>query len=77
MMSQYKKYLSLILVSCLCLSLNACELFQNPEDNHQALCKEIKHRLIYTGATADQREKWQQRSDQTKLNEMYQTEDCK
>lgn len=70
------KYISIICIASLSLSLNACQLFQNKEDNHYAYCKEVRNQMMFNGATSHQGEAWKDRSERAKLFETYHTQGC-
>jgi hypothetical protein len=58
------------------LLLNACQIFQNPEDNHKAICKEMKNQMTFSGETANRSLAFQERSEQDKLSQSYHDEGC-
>lgn len=59
------------------LFLTSCSLFQNnKEQNREAVCKELNHRIIFNGATADQSVALQQRAEMETLTKDYREEGC-
>jgi hypothetical protein len=57
--------------------LTACGLFQNnKEQNREALCKELNHRIIFNGATPDQSVAIEQRAEMETLTKDYRAEGC-
>ena len=69
-----KYTLSIMMLTTL---LTSCALFQNNADqNHQAYCKEIKHRMIFNAATPNQATATQQRAEMEGLSRTYRNEDC-
>lgn len=71
-----KKYLFLAISVCLGLSLSACQLMQNSEDNRAARCKEMKSRMILNGSPLNQSTAFEERADQDKLNQSFHDDDC-
>jgi hypothetical protein len=67
-----------LVISCFFgLILSSCALFQNnKEQNRQAVCKELNHRIIFNGATADPSVAMQQRAEMETLTKDYRTEGC-
>lgn len=61
----------------LSLSLVACGHLQNAQDNQQAICKEIKHRMIFNSATSNQNLAIKQRAEMEGLTRSYHEEGCK
>jgi hypothetical protein len=57
--------------------LTACSLFQNNStQNQQAMCKELKHQIIFNGATGNQLLATQQRAQSDTLTKSYHQEGC-
>ena len=57
--------------------LTSCSLFQNnKEQNQAAVCKELNHRIIFNGATADPSAAMQQRAEMETLTKDYRTQGC-
>jgi hypothetical protein len=71
-----KKTLSITGLICFSLLLSACQLFQNPEDNHKAICKEMKNQMTFSGETANRSLAFQERAEQSKLSQSYHDEGC-
>jgi hypothetical protein len=70
---------SLVVIGFISLSvcLNACQTLHNQQDNHYAMCKEIKNQMLFSrNDPAHQNIAFQQQQDQAKLAESYQTEGC-
>ena len=68
--------LLLILYACV-FFLPSCALFQdNKEQNQAAMCKELNHRIIFNGATADPSAAMQQRAEMETLTKDYRTQGC-
>ncbi len=68
----------LIWLACLLMSLAACSWFQNnPEENRKAMCKELKHRIIFNAATPNQIVATQERAETATLHRSYREDDCK
>lgn len=80
----YMKYGELIMqktiyltgLSCVVLLLNGCQLFQSPENNHRAMCKELKSQIIFNGHNASPSIAFQERADRGKLAQSYHDEGC-
>jgi hypothetical protein len=67
----------LVVVSFFVIFLTSCALFQNnKEQNREAVCKELNHRIIFNGATADQSVAMQQRAEMETLTKDYREEGC-
>jgi lipid-binding SYLF domain-containing protein len=71
-----KKYLFSAVSVCLGLSLSACQLMQNNEDNRAARCKEMKSRMILSGSPMNPSTAFEEREDQAKLNQSFHDDDC-
>ena len=57
--------------------LSSCSLFQtNTEDNRLAVCKELKHRMMFNGATSNQALATQERAEWNKLSQAYKDQGC-
>jgi hypothetical protein len=57
--------------------LTSCALFQNnKEQNREAVCKELNHRMIFNGATPDSSTALNQRAEMEILTKEYRTEGC-
>ncbi len=64
---------SLLLLLC----LSSCALFQNnPEENRKAMCKELKQRIIFNGATSNQIVATQERAETATLDQSYREDQC-
>lgn len=64
-------------ISLACTFLSACSVFQNTSDNNQtAVCKELKHRIIFNGATGNDTKAAQQRAELDTLNQNYRDQGC-
>ena len=60
-----------------CFSLNSCGLFpSDPVQDHNAICKEIKNRMMFGGATGDATVASQQRAEMDNLSRSYREEKC-
>jgi hypothetical protein len=61
----------------LCSFLSACSMFQNnTNENRLAVCKELKRRIIFNGATSNDTKAVQQRAELNTLNQDYRDERC-
>jgi len=50
---------------------------QNTADNnHAAVCKELKRRIVFNAATGNNTEATQQRAELNRLNKNYNTQGC-
>lgn len=59
------------------LILSSCTIFNNnPQDNHIGICKELKQRMIFNGATFNQTKATQQRAEMGKLTQSYNNQGC-
>ncbi len=57
--------------------ISSCSLVDGTADNnHVAICKELKRRIIYNGATGNNTEATQQRAELNRLNKSYNTQGC-
>ena len=57
--------------------LTSCSLFQNnKEQNRQAVCKELNHRIIFNGATPNPTVALQERAEMETLTNDYRSEGC-
>ena len=68
-----------VLLACWCFVffLTSCALFQNnKEENKAAVCKELNHRIIFNGATADPSAAMQQRAEMETLTKDYRSQGC-
>lgn len=64
-----------MLIGLTCLT--ACSIFQNtPEQTQKAMCQELKHRIIFNGATSNAVEATQQRAESGGLAKSYREENC-
>lgn len=71
---QMNRLLIIILVTTLTAS---CAVFENTADNnHKAVCKELKRQIIFNGATGNNTEATQQRGELNRLNKSYNTQGC-
>lgn len=69
--------LRMIGITVLLASLSACSIFQNsPEQNHHAMCEELKHRIIFNGATPNQTAATQERAGMGTLANSYREQGC-
>lgn len=67
----------LFVASFLGVFLTSCALFQNnKEQNREAVCKELNHRIIFNGATSNPTDAMQQRAEMDTLTKDYRTEGC-
>ena len=67
----------LIVVCFTGLFLTSCSLFQNnKEQNREAVCKELNHRIIFNGATPNQSVALEQRAEMDTLTKDYRAEGC-
>lgn len=71
-----KKTIFLLGISCAALLLNGCQLFQNSEDNHRAMCKELKSQMIFSGHNASPSIAFQEHADKGKVAQSYHDENC-
>lgn len=61
----------------LCIPIAACSLFKNnPEENREAVCKELTHRIIFNAATGDQTAATQERANMDTISKNYRAEGC-
>ena len=72
----FRTIIHLFLLCFFGLSLTACSSFQNKTENQQAVCKELKYRMIFNGATPNQQEAMQQRAEVNNLNKSYREDGC-
>lgn len=64
-------------VTLLAASLSSCSLMQDTADNnHKAVCKELKRQIVFNGATGNNTEATQQRGELNRLNKSYNTQGC-
>jgi hypothetical protein len=59
--------LSIFLTSCASLA---------PKPGKPAICNELKHRIIFNGATNDPQDFMKQRAELSNLDRTYRNEDC-
>ena len=60
----------------LATSLSSCAYFQGKSDQHEAVCKSIKYRMMYNSVTPTRQPTWEQRSETARLNKSYHDEGC-
>lgn len=61
----------------LCFYITSCNLLQNDQaENHDAICKELKNRMIYSGATNNPIKASQDRAEMNNLSRTYREENC-
>ncbi len=59
------------------LLLNGCSWMQGTADNdHAAVCKELKRRIVFNAATGNNTEATQQRAELNRLNKNYNVQGC-
>lgn len=46
------------------------------DNNHKAVCKELKRRIVFNAATGNNTEATQQRAELNRLNKNYNTQGC-
>ncbi|HSW93150.1 MAG TPA: hypothetical protein VLJ15_02200 [Gammaproteobacteria bacterium] len=64
-------------MALLALSLSSCSLMQDTADNnHKAVCKELKRQIVFNGATGNNTEATQQRGELNRLNKSYNAQGC-
>lgn len=64
-------------MSLLCLFVSSCSLFQtSPAQDHAAVCKELKHRIIFNAATGNDTKATQQRAELSTLTHDYHDQGC-
>ncbi|HSW68740.1 MAG TPA: hypothetical protein VLI69_01110 [Gammaproteobacteria bacterium] len=57
--------------------ISGCSLMQNTADNnHAAVCKELKRRIVFNAATGNNTEATQQRGELNRLNKNYNMQGC-
>jgi len=57
--------------------LTSCTVMQGSVDNnHRAVCKELKNRIVFNGATGNNTEATQQRAELGQLNKNYNNQGC-
>ncbi|EKD72392.1 MAG: hypothetical protein ACD_45C00685G0003 [uncultured bacterium] len=61
-----------------CSFLSACSIFSNEKmtPEQQGLCNELKHRIIFNGATGNNTEATQQRAELGVLHRSYTSHGC-
>jgi hypothetical protein len=68
---------TLVCLTFFVFSLTSCALFQNnKEQNREAVCRELNHRIIFNGATPNQSVAMQQRAEMETLTKDYRAEGC-
>jgi predicted transglutaminase-like cysteine proteinase len=64
-------------VTVLAAFVSSCAVMQNTADNnHAAVCKELKRRIIYNGSTGNNTVATQQRAELNRLNKNYNSQGC-
>jgi hypothetical protein len=67
----------LVGIALVSLALSACSHMQdNSADNHQAYCSELKHQIMFNGATSNNTQATQQRAQLETLNRNYRDHGC-
>jgi hypothetical protein len=61
-------------ITLLCLSINSCTT--TDDQDHAAVCKELKHRIIFNGATGNDTKATQQRAELGTLTHDYHDQGC-
>jgi hypothetical protein len=57
--------------------LSSCaDLQDNPSSSHDAICKQLKHQMMFNGATSNQTLATQQRGEMGKLSQAYHNQGC-
>ena len=71
------EYIKWLGTAALCLIITACQTYPNKTAYEAAVCKEMKHRIIFEGATSTERQQtnssisWQQESQVDRLTQDY------
>lgn len=64
-------------MTAFCFVLTACNALQTNSAGTQAgMCKELKHRIIFNGATSNDTKAAQQRAELNTLNQSYRDQGC-
>lgn len=64
-------------VALLAAFVSSCAVMQNTADNnHAAVCKELKRRIVFNAATGNNTAATQQRAELNRLNKNYNTQGC-
>ena len=58
------------------LSLSACSSFSGTNDEHSAMCKQLKNGILMNGATTNPLKAQQERSELPGLDKSYRDEGC-
>lgn len=67
----------LLIITLLTSFTASCAMMENTTDNnHKAVCKELKRRIIYNAATGNNTEATQQRGELNRLNKSYNNQGC-
>ena len=66
-----------IWILCLSLILTSCSLFQNNKAaNRHAICKQLRHEIIFNGIAQNSLQAQQERAEMGKLNQEYRDQNC-
>ncbi len=69
--------LRILMILTLCASIGACSsMQQNTSNDRAAICKELKRRIIFNGATGNNTEATQQRAELGNLTKDYREQGC-
>jgi len=67
------RFLGITLLTAL---ISSCSMINTADNDHTAVCKELKHRIIFNGATGNNTAATQQRAELNRLNKNYNTQGC-
>lgn len=60
----------------LLMTLSACAYWQGKSGDHDALCRQLKGKIVMNGATGNERKASQQRAEMATLDRSYREEGC-
>ena len=71
------RFFAITLLTAITSLITACSLMQNTaDDNHKAICKELKRRIVFNAATGNNTKATQQRGELNQLNKNYNAQGC-
>jgi hypothetical protein len=60
----------------LIFTVSGCAYLQNQDNEHSAICKQLKNRIIMNGATGNKRTAQMEKSELMGLSRTYHNENC-
>ncbi len=63
-------------ITAFCVFITACALQTNPAGTQAGMCKELKRRIIFNGATSNDTVAAHQRAELGTLNQSYRDQGC-